>query len=255
MKELAVIETVKNGGVFALNSSDFEGRRMTINEVVAILSAFDAFWQYQGDPCVQKPHALLKSGKHSNGFINCKEVLDYPLLCMLLAHEMLKEAKSHLAQDVLATIGGVAASAYSALDPGFCLAWLLSKEYNHRIKAFKAEKDDKGNPTIIRGGIDPSLNVLVINELMTTASGSTWETKQAVLKTNGDKPAPKVLDKAIVLMHRSKDFQLPDGSLVVPVFHFDIENFEPENCPYCQVGSQAIKPKVGNNWNILHGWA
>lgn len=255
MKETAVIELVKGGGVFDLTPGDFAGRRMTVPEVEAIFGAFDAFWQYRGEPCSERSHALLKSGKHSNGFINCKEVLDYPQLCMLLAHEMLKEAKSHLAPDVLATIGGVAASAYSALDPGFCLAWLLSKEYNHRIKALKAEKDDKGNPTIIRGGIDPSLNVLVINELMTTASGSTWETKQAVLKANGDKPAPKVLDKAIVLMHRSKDFQLPDGSLVVPVFHFNIENFEPENCPYCQAGSQAIKPKVGNNWKVLHGLA
>ena len=184
-----------------------------------------------------------------------KAVLDHPKLCMLLAHEILKVVEEYLAPEVIKTIGGVSASAYSALDPGFCLAWLLGEKYNPQVKIIKAEKDEKGNPTNIRGGLDPNLNVLVINALMTTASGSTWETKEAVLKCNGDKPAPKVIEKSFVLMHRSGDFRLQDGSEVVPVFHFDIANFEPDNCPYCQTGSKAIKAKEGNNWNILHGRA
>lgn len=258
MKESEVIGLIKKGGVFDLSFAHFEGRRMTVAEVVAIFNAFEAFWHYQGEACVERPHALLKSGKHSNGFIMCMAVLDYPWLCMLLANEMLKAVEEEVAAEEICKIDFVASSAYSAISVGFCLAYFLSIKYNRKVKHITAEKDAHGNPTKIRGGLDPSLTGLVINELMTTADGSTWETKEAVLKCNGDKPAPKVLPLSFVLMHRSKDFQLKDGSKVVPVFHFEMADFavpEGEECPYCEAGSKAIKPKVDDNWDIIHGRA
>ena len=253
MKEEFNLALMGRGGVFELTPDDFEGRRMTVNEVAAIFGAFDAFWQYEGKPDAAKPHALLKSEKHSNGFIMCKAVLEYPRLCMLLAHEMLKAIEEKMTADEISQIDCVASSAYSAISVGWCLAWLLSEKYNKKAKHVIVEKDDKGNPTTIRGGLDPNLTVLVINELMTTGAGSTWETKEAVKKCNGDKPGPKIMDLSFVLMHRSRDFQLKDGSGVISVFHLDIANFEPSECPYCKAGSEAIKPKVGNNWKLLHG--
>ncbi len=253
MQESRVVETVNNGGVFTLTPADFAGRRMTTSEAVAIFGSFGAFWEYPGEPRADRPHALLKSGLHSNGFINCRAVLDFPRLCMLFAEEMLKTVEESIVITDLLPLGFVASSAYSALDLGFCLTWLLSQKYNTQIKRVMAEKDASGNPTVIRGGIDSTLSGLVINELMTTAAGSTWETKEAVLKSNGDKPAPLVLSSSFVLMHRSRDLKLPDDSPVVPVFHFNIDNFAKDNCPYCQAGSEAIKPKVGDNWQRLHG--
>ena len=231
---------------------EFAGRRMTIPEDEAIFGAFDAFWEYKGDPRAEKPHALLKSKKHSNGLIMCRAVLDYPKFCMIFGHEMLKAIEENMKPEIIKKIGFVASSAYSALDIGFCLSWLLSQSYNPEVKHVIVEKDDDGNPTIIRGGIDPSLTGLVINELMTTATGSTWETKKAVLECNGENPAPKVLDQSFVLMHRSADFELEDGSEVIPVFHFDIGNYERNECPWCEAGSEAIKPKLDNNWQRLH---
>ena len=258
MDESEVVSRVKNGGVFELTPVDFVGRRMTTAEVVAIFGAFDAFWQYKGAPDVAKPHALLKSLRHSNGFIMCKAVLEYPRMCMLLSCEMLKAIEEKMTADQINQIDCVASSAYSAISVGWCLAWLLSEKYNKKAKHVIVEKDAKGNPTIIRGGLDSNLTVLVINELMTTGEGSTWETKEAVLKCNGDKPASKIMDLSFVLMHRSGDFHLADNSTVVPVFHFDMEDFkvpDGETCPYCQVGSKAIKPKVDQNWQLLHGLA
>lgn len=117
-------------------------------------------------------HALLKSELHSNGFINCRAVLDYPALCMLMANEMLKviEYTMQYKQDQLKSIDFIACSAYSAIDLGFCLSYLISQTYNNKVKHIIAEKDSEGNPTIIRGGINPELKGIVINELMTTAA-------------------------------------------------------------------------------------
>jgi len=255
MKVEKVLEKISTQGVFSLMSEDFAGRQMTIAEVEAIFKEFDSFWMYQGDPSSERPHALLKSGLHSNGFINCRAVLDYPVFCMLFAQEMLKIIEATLASNALRQIDGIACSAYSALDLGFCLSWLFSQKYKKRIRHIIVEKDKDGNPTIIRGGLNITLTILVINELMTTAAGSIQETKDAVLYCNGKDDGPFVFETSFVLMHRSSDFNLADGSLVQPVFHFDIENFEPDQCPYCQAGSQAIKPKHGNNWQLLHGLA
>jgi len=258
MKVEKVLEKISTQGVFSLMPEDFAGRQMTIAEVEAIFKVFDAFWMYQGDPSSERPHALLKSGLHSNGFIMCRAVLKYPSLCFLFAIEMFKIMDSKLSKPFgLGDIDVVASSAYSAIPLGWEIARLLSTEkINPQAEYIEVEKDEKGNPTKIRGGIDSKKLVLVVNELMTTGTGSTWESKKAVLDCNSAKDyAPRIIEPVFVLMHRSRDFSLADGSLVQPVFHFDIENFEPEQCPYCQAGSKAIKPKFDNNWQRLHGLA
>ncbi len=258
MTEEEVLDHVKSGRVFYLSPDHFDERMMTVAEMRAIFSYsyFNAFWQYEDPPCAEKLHALLKSGLHSNGFIACRDVLKYPVLCELFAYEIMKVIERRLMIPQRAPrIDAVASSAYSAISLGWEVARFMSNKYNRTIAHVVVEKDSRGNPTVIRGGIDPGVNVLILNELMTTGGGSTLETRKAVLTCNGDDPAPTVLEPAFVLVHRSKDYTLADGSAVQPVFHFDIENFEPEECPYCKAGSEAIKPKVGDgtNWRRLHG--
>ena len=250
MMEHKVIELIKNRKVFGLNPDLFLTRFMTKEEMKAIFNFFAAFWQYEGEPCKERPHALLKAGGHSNGFISCKEVLQYPRLCVLFASEIFKLIREKVKNP--GRIDVVVSSAYSAITLGWEVARLISETFNCEVEYIPVEKDENGNPTIIRGGIDSGKNVLIINELMTTGSGSTWETKQAVLKCNGENPAPQIIEPAFVLVHRSKDMMLTDGSAIQPIFHFDIENFKPEECPYCKVGSEAIKPKVDDNWKRLH---
>lgn len=243
-----VLSAIENGEIFDLTTEDFRDRAMSQREMEAIFNYFDAFWKYEGNPSILRPHALLKSKKHSNGFISCKNVLDHPPMCSIFAGELVKII---LEKDL--TFDAIASSAYSAINLGYEVARIISKKYNPRIKHITVEKDKFENPTIIRGGIPSNFKVLIINELMTNGSGSTWETKHAVLTCNGENPPPKVIDESFVLIHRSKDYKLMDGSKVVPVFHFDIEDWPQDDCPYCKAGSKAIKPKVNNNWKIIHG--
>jgi len=249
MTQQEVLKLIENGEVFNLLPEHFSGRCMTIEEMIAIFNHFGAFWQYEGEPTSEKPHALLKAGGHSNGFIVCKEVLQYPKLCTLFANEMFKNMSTQLAKEV----DVISSSAYSAITLGYEVARKIAMLQNPKVEYIPVEKDEKGNPTIIRGGINPKKKVVVVNELMTTGSGSTWETRKAVSECNGEKEQPEIIGPAFVLVHRSKDYILTDGSSIFPIFHFDIENYKPEECPYCKVGSEAKKPKLGNNWDILHG--
>lgn len=217
-------------------------------ETEAILKCFCAFWRHEGEPRKEQPHARLKGEAHSNGFIAAMEVLKYPRLCEVFARVMLEKIRETTVFPPLVDV--VVGSAYSAINLSWEVARLISQEANPAVEHRIAEKDSDGNPTIIRGGIDQEKRVLIVNELMTTGGGSTWETRKAVLDCNGADWSPKVLEPAFVLFHRSRDYALKDGSLVVPVFHFDIENFHPgrEHCPFCAAGSEALKPKVGDNW-------
>ena len=249
--ENTVLEFIKNGEVFKLNHEHFKNRFMTQKEMIAIFNFFNAFWQYEGEPRPGQPHALLKGGGHSNGFVACKNVLQYPAMGELFAYEIFKKlGPGQQVADV------VVSSAYSAITLGYELAKIISR-YNSKVEYREVEKNEKGNPTIIRGNINCGKTVLIVNELMTTSDGSTWETKQAVLKCNGENPAPQIIGESYVLVHRSKDYKLKDGSPVVPIFHFDMKDVDPEKeeCKYCKASSKAIRPKEGNNWNIIHGKA
>lgn len=58
MEVSKVINLIQSGRVFDLTPEHFQGRFMRSLEVEAIFKAFDAFWQYQGDPCEKKPTCI-----------------------------------------------------------------------------------------------------------------------------------------------------------------------------------------------------
>ncbi|MBI2607969.1 MAG: hypothetical protein HYW51_04045 [Candidatus Doudnabacteria bacterium] len=139
------------------------------------------------------------------------------------------------------TVDWVVSSAMAAVTLGSELARQLGAQY-----AF-VEKDAEGNPTVFNGEIPEGERVLVMNELMTTGGGSTYTTKLAVQKSN---PHPVQFDEfAVVLVHRSGDWELTDGTPVRSPFHFDVQTYEPDHCPYCAAGSPVVKGKP--NWNEL----
>lgn len=250
MTQSEVLEKIREGKVFELMPSDFRDRLMTHDEITAIFRYFNALWRYQGNPRPDAPHALLTSGLHSDGFIDCDSVLCYPKFCELFAHEMVKVIHGTISN--INDIGVVVSSAYSAIKLGWEIARLLSA-YNPKIEYRISEKDKSGHPTIIRRPIDISKKVLIINELMTTGAGSTIETKQAVNACNGEHNRPTIIQPSFVFIHRSHTWVLIDGSAVKTVVDLDIKNFDKDDCPYCKAKSSAIKPKIGNNWAKLHG--
>jgi hypothetical protein len=113
------------------------------------------------------------------------------------------------------------------------------------------EKDAEGQPTIWnRFTIPQGKHVLIANELMTTTLGSTYEAKCGVRQ--GNALPVTFVPYTLILAHRAKVFNLVDGTPVIPVFHFDMDKFLPHKCPYCEVGSEAIKPKIPRaNWERL----
>lgn len=227
-----------------LRHDDFYARQMTIEEFIHLLKLFSSYWQYHGEPRPEAPHALLTSGLHSNGFINTLEVLKETNLCEILALEALKRLYEKLGFELAHNINWVIGPAMAAIDFTHDLArWLNAR---HGV----TEKDADGKPTIWkRHVIEAGERVLIATELMTTADGSVQQCKDGVAKN----PKPvSFVNLVPVLVHRCPSLTTTDGTPTLPVFKFEIANYQPTSCPYCSAGSEAIKPKASQeNWRRL----
>ena len=236
---IETIRSVEWVGESVIDSADFR----------QIGETLDAFWEYPGNPGDHPYHALLKSGLHSNGFINCSTMLAETNICEMLGAQMINlvGAESLLRRLPFDKVDVVVGPGNAAITISYEVARQLRARHGF------TEKDAAGSPTLFgsRMQIRPGERVLIVNELMTTGSGSTYECLQAVRK---HQPEADFLPYAVVMVKRSADEMLVDGTLVIPMFCYDIANYEPDKCPYCAAGSMAIKPKVSpENWAKLTG--
>ena len=233
------IQTV--AGLRILKPSHFVGREMTQAEFTHMLRLCQAFWQYEGEPRPGQPHARTRDDKCTDGFINLMEALRESNLCEILAGQLLAKVRQVYPGPIHWTIS----AAYAGID--------LGHEVGRQAGAIHAftEKDSDGNPTVwARHTVGPDEMVLITNELMTTAHGSTYQIKTAVRDKNKVQPV-MFAPVAAVLVNRSADAEtLEDGTPVVAHFRYHMNTYQPgpATCKYCAAGSPSIKPKVEGNW-------
>jgi orotate phosphoribosyltransferase len=90
-------------------------------------------------------------------------------------------------------------------------------------------------------------DVLQVEELVTT-TGTLQAVREGIKA--GNKYPVWFVPVALTLIHRSSQHQFEDGPILY-LAHFDIETWEPSECPLCKAGSKRIKPK--QNWAELTG--
>ena len=210
-------------------------------DIEYLLKLFKGFYRYPGEPNPEIPHPILNSKFHSDGFVNCMEVLKESNLCEILAFRMIYQSPLGVKTNIP---DWVISAAYSGIDFGHEIARQLGVRH-----AF-VEKDQMGDPTIwSRFTVKKGEIVLIANELLTTPDGSTLKTKLAVAGQNSELPV-KFIPFTTVLVNRSPDSEtLSDGTVIKSLARFKMQNFKPEECPYCAVGSQALHPKKDGNWD------
>lgn len=241
MARLDINEATHSADLLSLTLKDFLRYSLTTEEFVRILEICNAFWRYRGTPRKEEPHVITKSGFHSNGYINCPEVLKFTNLSEILAYETVRAFRKVWKEKVDWVIGPASGSIHLVHD----MARILRAE----VHSF-TEKDEQGRPLLWkRFTIPPGAKVLIANEIMTTPGGSTYEAKRGVADNN---PFPvSFVPYIAVLVRRSKETSINDGTPVIARFHLNIENFSPHSCPYCLAGSEALRPKERGNWEKL----
>ncbi len=190
-----------------------------------------AIWIHDG--LAQRPHALLTSGLHSDGFVNCSLVTQDPNLLEWIVHSE-DGLVPHLSEGADWVIG----SAYGAVTLSYAVALKIGA-----LTGF-TEKDGDAMK-LARFEIKPGEKVLVVEDSISTG-GSTLKSIEAIQKTGV--PADAILPYIVCLVNRSGASTL-GGRELRALLTLDIHTWKPEECPLCKAGSAAVRPKA--NWAAL----
>jgi len=204
---------------------------------IEIFELCGAIWTYRG----KGPHALLTSGKHSDGYIDVSQVLKFTNLRDILAQRMVEEVLLPVTSSKI-EIDYVVSSSMAAITAGDGVATYLGATFIYCEKVSGVQK-------LKRFDIPSGAKVLQVEELITTMK-TTRQVTNAILKSSKDVEFVRDRDGRIVvltLVHRPEKLPVkyPDYR-ILPLIELEIHNWDSKDCPLCKAGSRALKPKP--NW-------
>ena len=194
---------------------------MTVAEVASGRSPDQVLQLLRATGALLEGHFILTSGLHSGGYVQCAKVLQYPQHAETLGR-WIAESFHGMAVEVVISpaIGGIVIGQEVARALG--------------VRAIFGERES-GVMTLRRGfEVAPGERVLVVEDV-TTTGGSVREVMQVAQERQG-----QVVGVGAIL-NRSPgqiDLGVPLHTLAL----LQLQNYQPEVCPLCQQGSQAVKP-------------
>ena len=170
---------------------------------------------------VLKGHFLLSSGKHSDTYIQCAKLFQYPEYSELFSKKLADEFTADKIDVVIGpALGGVV------------LAYEMAKQLN--VRGIFAERT-QGQMQLRRGfEIKRGEKVLVVEDVVTTG-GSTREVMQIVKELGGE-----VMGIGSIV-DRSND-QVDFGVKFRSILKINAIAYEPQTCPLCEKGITIVKP-------------
>ncbi|MCD4656857.1 MAG: hypothetical protein K8S87_04870 [Planctomycetes bacterium] len=199
-----------------------------------------AFWKHSGN--MENPHALLASGKHSEGFLNLSILTSFPNEMRIFTDILASKIK-----DCISDYKGlwVIGSAMGGIPVAFQVAEKLGCNFAY------TEKSDNGlmNFNRFESECDRIDKILLIEDVITT--GSTTQKTVNALCENG--LMEKILPCFCTIVNRTGksninfvmnnvDFEFK----MLDAISIDFNVWSPDDCPLCKAGSEAQKPK--KNW-------
>ena len=255
MSHFSLMDVMSLGGLEMVTLEQYGAppriSRLALEHVLSLVRGFWCF-DYEGDPT--RPHALLSAGGHSDGFINLGDLLkDYKGVRKVLASNLLWILKNRWEGKVDWVVG----SDTSATALAGSMVELLGAKHAKMVKT----EDERGKRQVwdpANGQIGEDEVVLHIEELTTTGA-TPLAVRRGVRLGNPDLvPEQWVPYLPIVVDRAPEQISCIEGSVVLPLFRYDIKTWTPEECQEhgpCKEGSPAIRPREGNNWARLSGKA
>ncbi|AGB19146.1 orotate phosphoribosyltransferase [Thermoanaerobacterium thermosaccharolyticum] len=170
---------------------------------------------------LNKGHFLLTSGKHSDTYLQCAKIFQYPEYSILFSKEIVQKFKSEKIDVVIGpAIGGI------------IFAYEVARQLG--AKAMFAEREE-GIMKLRRGfEINEGDNVLVVEDVVTTG-GSVKEVIEVVKNYNAN-----VVGVACIV-DRSNG-KVDFGIKFESVISLDVISYESKDCPLCKEGLPIDKP-------------
>lgn len=164
-------------------------------------------------------HFLLSSGRHSNRYVQCAKLLQYPDKAEQVLNVVYNKIKDLDFDIVLGPAMG-----------GVIVAYELGRQLGK--KAIFTERVD-GKMTLKRGfEIKKGQKVLITEDVVTTGKSS-LETAEVIKNLGG-----QVIGIACIVDRKSSNIQYSIYSAI----ELEIESYEKETCPLCKKGLFYVKP-------------
>jgi orotate phosphoribosyltransferase len=213
--------------------------------IVYMAKTLDAYWQYDYEAAKTGKfgyHALLKSLRHSNGFFVSKILLQYPNILEIVATQLVYRYRYYK----LPVPEWVAGIPDGAKKLGEKVAELMG------VRFAKMEKVD-GRIKII-SHMPPGSTLLLVEDFCTRGTGF----KEAVKEIKNQQPDVIILPYELVALNRGGlgGILVEDIGpfLIISAAYYPVDDWAPEACPLCEMGSIPIKPKeTDENWNLITG--
>lgn len=169
---------------------------------------------------LKQGHFQLTSGLHSEQYVQCATLFEYPKIAAQIVAQLLPKLPSNIDTVIAPAIGGI--------NMGYEVARALGCRF------IFAERH-QGEMVLRRGfALKPQERVIIVEDVVTTG-GSVKEVLTIARENDCD------IQGVAALVDRSKgqvDFQAPFISLV----QLDIITYDPQECPLCATNQPITKP-------------
>ena len=166
-------------------------------------------------------HFLLTSGRHSNRYMQCAKLFQYPEYSEMIC----KDLAGRFAGQKIDLVVGPAVG-------GIIMSYEMARQFN--VPNIFAEREN-GAMTLRRGfSIPEGAKVLVVEDVVTTG-GSVREVMDIVAEAKAE------VVGVCVVVDRSGgkiDFGVPFEA----AYETEIQSYEPSQCPLCEQGLKLVKP-------------
>lgn len=186
-------------------------------------------------------HFLLSSGKHSPNYLQSAKVLENPATATEIT-----AALARIITDSKIAFDSICSPALGGLLAGYELARQMEKRFIFVERV-------QGEMQLRRGfEVRPGETFLICEDIITTG-GSALEAMRVIESLGGKTVGFAALaNRGFCQRYGTGDTAKPECKLPnhLPLFaieNFDFPTYDPDNCPLCQAGSQAIKPGSRGN--------
>jgi orotate phosphoribosyltransferase len=183
---------------------------------------------FEAAGALRRGHFLLKSGRHSDRYLEKFAVLQYPSLAVEIGRRL---ADSLVDRDPTLVVGPTTGGVLLAFET----ARQLEATLGRTVRGVFAEPLERGMRGLRRGWpVATSERVVLVDDILTTGA-SLDETARAV-RTAGVQPLA-----AAVIVDRSTG-PVDVGCPIVALGRIEIESWPAVECPACARGEPVVKP-------------
>ena len=183
---------------------------------------------FEAAGALRRGHFVLKSGRHSERYLEKFAVLQYPALGVEIGRRLAAALVGH---DPTLVVGPTTGGALLAFET----ARQLEASRGRTVRGIFAEPMERGARALRRGWpVDGADRVVLVDDILTT--GASLAETFAAVRAAGASP----LAAAVIVDRSTAPVEI--GCPIVPLGRIEIGSWPPEECPGCVRGEPLVKP-------------